>query len=155
MVHPIFKALTVLLAASLLTTCTPDPTPTRRPTPRPPTAPPPTVPATADLSMGETHVERYNDQYLTYQIVATIVNDGAGTATGFSAGCTYKCPPGGAVTSAGLDIVQGGYLKGKSRFTYKTPFHYACAARPPTLNLMCTVRSAQGDATYSVNVTLP
>jgi hypothetical protein len=115
-----------------------------------------TAPLAADLLMGETHVEAYNDTYLTYQIVATIVNAGAGDASGFNAGCTYQCPAGDPTLSGGLDIVQGGSIAGNSRFAYESPFHYMCESRPPTLNLMCSISSAQGGTqTYSVNVKLP
>ncbi|SFM14175.1 hypothetical protein [Nitrosomonas communis] len=115
------------------------------------------LPAPADLLMGDVHIQQYNDPYFNYQIVATIVNIGADPASGFSAGCTYKCPPGGTMISAGLDIVQGGYIAGNSSVTYKWPFRYMCAARPPTLNLMCTIQSAEvGTKTYSINdVALP
>jgi hypothetical protein len=129
------------------------PEPTRD---EPPAPPPPPLPTEANLSLGEVRVEPYSDSFFTYQIVATIVNEGNSTASGFNAGCTYECPPGDTVLSAGLDIVQGGYIEGNSQFVYRSPFHYMCTSQSPSLNLTCTIESAQGSVrTYYKTVTLP
>jgi len=126
MLRPIFKPLTVLLVAILLVSCAPTFTPTTRPPPTqtaPPPSPSPTPqivpsptpsPAPADLRLDEVYIEKNNDPYYNYRIVATIVNEG-GTASGFYAGCAYKCPPGELTISAGIEIVQGGYIEGGGR----------------------------------------
>lgn len=140
--------------------------PSQNPNPQPgvPRAPdgkkqPPAEPAktpTADLLLGEVVIKPYSgdpSHYLNYEIGATVENAGSGTASGFSVWCTYGCPPGEPTASAGIDIVQGGYIAGNSRFTYRSPFHYMCKARPPTLSLTCTVKSAEGErGPYAVNV---
>ncbi len=130
--------------------------------PQPPPPPPastqpapPAPPQAADLLLGQTHIERYNDSVLSYQIVATIENAGAGEANGFNAGCTYTCPPGDSVAGGGLDIVQEGYIAGNSSHTYTSPFHLACSAHPPTLVLSCTIHANKNSGPYAVNAQLP
>jgi len=155
MSRPILKALALALAAILLAGCPPKTLPVTPPAP-PTETPPPTVPTgEADLALGEVRIEVNDDAYMDYLVVATIHNNGAGTANGLNAGCTYKCPPGETTISAGLDIVIGGEIEGKSRITYWSSFHYPCTGRPPRLDLVCTIESDQGTRSFPVSVTLP
>lgn len=163
-VRILFVVLVLGLTSLMLASCdggNPTPLPPPPPTfePPPPTTAAPATTAPADLRLGETRVEPNkdaNDTWNNYQIVATIVNEGAGDASGFNAGCTYQCLPGGPTISGGLDIVQAGFISAKSRFTYRNPFHYACIGHPPTLNLTCTIRLKEGsEKSYSVNVESP
>lgn len=91
-----------------------------------------------DLQIVNICVEQYNQAGFTHQINATIRNNGAGEAKGFNAGCTSKCL-GGTIISAGLDIVQAGYILANQQFTYKSPFCFQCEPRPAFVNLDCTV----------------
>jgi len=153
----LFAALVLALSAMACDngpTSTPlPPEPTRA---APPAPPPPPLPTEANLSLGEVRVEPYSDSFFTYEIVATIVNEGSGTASGFYAGCTYTCPPGDTPPSGGFDIVQGGYVEGNSQFVYRSPFHYMCTTQFPSLDLTCTIESAQGSVReYYKTVALP
>jgi len=155
---PFGSLLALLIAGLLVAACAEE---TESPPPPQlkevlPLAPGAVQPSAANLILGSTHVEPFDEASQTYQIVATIENTGGSDASAFSAGCTYKCPPGGSITGGGLDIVQGGVIAGNSSYTYKSPFHLACESKPPTLGLTCSITSAQGGTqTYAVNVTLP
>jgi hypothetical protein len=146
-VEMILLALMMMIAAcSSPTPATPDHPPTN-----PPTNPPQPPPGKAELILGETHIDSFNDNYLSYQIVATIENTGNAEAKGFNAGCTYQCPAGDTYTSGGLDIVQSGSIGPNSSFTYKSPFHYMCTVSTPTIDLICTIEAPDsGTQTYSV-----
>lgn len=131
-----------ILVSGLLVGC-PSPPPDNQP--RTPPSPSPASNTTSttkssgqpDLQIVNVSVEQYNQAGLTHQIIATIKNNGAREAKGFNAGCTYKCPA-GTITSAGIDIVQAGYISGNKQFTYKSPFRFQCEPRPAFVNLECT-----------------
>jgi hypothetical protein len=154
-----FVALLITsIACAIIPTPTPRPTPTERrdPTDEPANNPPPS-PSKPDLILGVTYIEPNNDTFNTYKIVATIENLGDGEATPINAGCTYQCPAGDQYNSGGLNIVTGGYIGPNSSFTYKSPFHYVCTIFEPTIDLICTIESPDGEIdTYSVaNLSLP
>ncbi|MBW7885364.1 MAG: hypothetical protein H3C34_22575 [Caldilineaceae bacterium] len=138
-------ALICLLAAALAVVgvgaCDgPEPTPMPTPPEQPPPPQPPAA-APADLLLTEIRVERNNDPGLNYRIVAGIMNIGMSDASGFSAGCVYRCPPGDTITSGGLDIVQGGYLAARKAMTYQSAFRYQCTVPSSSINLDCDVDS--------------
>jgi hypothetical protein len=91
-----------------------------------------------DLQITNIRVERSDLPNFTHQIIATLKNNGSGVASGFNAGCTYQCP-GGTNLSAGLNIVQAGYLEGNQEFIYNTPFRFQCDPTPVTVNLVCDI----------------
>ncbi len=124
---------------------------------QPPQAPsPPTPSGRADLMLGQVRLEKSNDPGFNYRVIATIRNVGNGDATGFNAGCTYNCPPGEPMTSGGLDIVQGGYLRANSEFTYRQPFRYQCVVRPPMIDLDCVIEQKDGPPRrHMISVKLP
>ena len=155
MSHPILKVLGLALAAILLAGCPPKTLPVTQPPPPTATPPPTAPPGEADLTLGDVRIEANDDAYMDYLIVATIHNNGAGTANGLNAGCAYTCPPGETTVWTELDIVVGGEMEGKSRVTYGSSFHYPCVARPPQLDLVCTIEFDQGRRSFPVRVALP
>jgi hypothetical protein len=130
-----------ILVTGLLVGCRqtiPENRPTTPPSPSSQTKPTIRLSGQPDLQIVNIRVEQYNQAGLTHQIIATIKNNGAEEAKGFNAGCTYKCP-GGTITSAGIDIVQAGYILANQQFTYQSPFRFQCEPRPAFVNLECTV----------------
>lgn len=117
------------------------------------------APSAPKLDLGEVRLAKWSGDpsgSLNYEIIATIVNNGAGIASSFNAGATYKCPPGEPILSAGMDIVQAGYLPAGKSFTYRAPFHYQCLAHPPTLTLTVTIDTKDGQPkTYTPSPQLP
>lgn len=135
----------------------------RQPETTPPPTPPPetsTPSAQADLQIVDVRVEKHDQPPFTHMLITRVRNNGAGVASGFNGGCTYRCA-GGTVTSAGMDIVLGGSIQGNSEFTYRQPFRFQCEAAPPTVNLECTIdshnnvsESNEGNNRFSASVTI-
>ena len=101
-----------------------------------PTSPKPT--SQADLQIVDVRVEKGDQPGFTHVVVATVRNNGEGSASGFDGGCEWNCPW-GQPPSAGADIVQGGYIPGNSQFTYKQPLTVHCEGSPTTLYFVCTI----------------
>lgn len=99
------------------------------------------------LFMGQSTFERVNQAPFTHRFAITIINSSP-NVTRFNASCEYQCPA-GTITKAGFDIVQGGYLKGNSEFTYTGMFRFQCRPVAPEIQLLCPIRYADGSSTGS------
>lgn len=104
-----------------------------------------------DLLMGEPTFRRINQPPFTHEITVTFDNPSP-YLTEFKAWCEYQCP-GGTITKAGFDIVQGGYIQGKSKFTYTSFFRFQCSPVPSELQLLCPIEYNDGSrrAPYAIH----
>ena len=83
--------------------------------------------------------------FLPRTLRATVVNTDAGLADGFGCDCSWACPA-GTVISDGVNLVQGGYIVGRSSAIYTrpmSPLDWGCAGPPAILNVHCEVDSTQ------------
>ena len=131
----LISALTVALSG-----CT-QPSQTYQPAPRPTYQPTPQLiqnpSSQANLRIIDVRVEK-DVQSGYHNLIATVKNDGDGLANDFNAGCEWDCP-GGQITHAGADIVQGGYISGNSQFNYNQPFRVQCAGPPSVIYFVCKI----------------
>jgi hypothetical protein len=95
----------------------------------------PSPPPPIDLRIVNVSVRRNSGDPNERQIVAVVQNAGDVDAT-FNGGCEWDCP-GGLVTHAGADFVQGGFLQGRHQSPYSETFRPQCVGPPALLNFNC------------------
>lgn len=108
-----------------------------------------------DLQIISASVSKRPQGGMTHELAVTVVNNGNALASGFNGGGTYTCP-GGTITSAGVSIVQGGYLLAGKQMVYKMPFRYQCQGSPALVTMNLTIddgnavaESNESNNTYS------
>jgi hypothetical protein len=109
------------------------------PTPSTPGPSSPTPSPQVNLRITDVRVSKSNRGNEYRSIAVNVKNDGDEIARGFNVGCSWKCPPGGAILSSGADVIQGGYISGNGQATYQTDARVGCSGPPAILNFECMI----------------